>query len=128
MPKSYETQDDFSRYMSSKNLLNDEDSWPPDRATRTPRWVNCELEKLVNKSQHSSVELKKVETLIYKHIQQVTFPTELVTLRKGEFATKGSQLAALNPYVDETRILRSSSYQISSEEGVKRLTVPPNRN
>ena len=51
-------------------------------------------------------EMEESKIVLYKHSQKLAFPEEVVRLKQGKDIPKSSKLYVLNPYVDETGLLR----------------------
>ena len=62
-------------------------------------WRNCDL--------HQSLKVyEEAEQFVLKELQCESFPEEMTCLQQGQPLPKGSQLANLNPFIDEAGLLR----------------------
>ena len=51
-------------------------------------------------------EMEESKIVLYQHSQKLAFPEEVERLKQGKDIAKSSKLYVLNPYVDETGLLR----------------------
>ena len=80
------------------------------KAIRVVAWVrrfiqNARKQNIINGDLNQE-EMEESKIVLYKHSQKLAFPEEVVRLKQGKDIPKSSKLYVLNPYVDETGLLR----------------------
>ena len=80
------------------------------KAVRVVAWVrrfiqNARKQNITNGDLNQE-EMEESKIVLYKHSQKLAFPEEVVRLKQGKDIPKSSKLYVLNPYVDETGLLR----------------------